>query len=90
VLDDRDELYLTKLAMLETEVRQNTQLLRTILAAVSAEKCVDVELPDGLSLPLSSMSELWTAEESLNDSSDAVRKLVVIANCYCHSLWYSG
>lgn len=71
-------MLVTKIAMLETTQRQQTQLLRAILDAVKADKADDLpsELPAEISLPMTSLENLRNVEHVINTSNDGLRKLV--------------
>jgi len=70
-----------RLSTIDTEMRQQTRLLQTVLAAVQSSGADgNYELPDGVTLPAKSMQELLDIEKILEDG-DSIHKMV--CTCYC-------
>jgi len=69
-------IVLSRLSAIETQQRQQTRLLQTIIAALQTSG-VDgsYELPEGVILPIKALNELLDLEKALEDEQ-SVRKLV--------------
>jgi len=61
------ELILGKLAVIEAQQRQHTRLFQQLLGAQSHESAEDVELPEGIHLPLDTVDSMDTLEDKLQD-----------------------
>jgi len=71
------DVVLSQLAEIKAEIEQQTRLIRSIMAAVQTADDDDdpCELPEGVLLPLETLSQLMDLEKSLHDA-DNYRKLV--------------
>lgn len=89
------ELILTKLTSLEAQQRNHTQLLQGILASVQQQQQQDGcgEVPAGMSLPLSTIPDLFRLESDIQDQATAkslVGNLITIVDLSSLSLSLSS
>lgn len=69
------ELIWQKIKLIEVNQRQQNRLLQAVLTAQSQSSSMDDTLPDGITLPCKSLSELFEVDKKLQES-ETFKKMV--------------
>ena len=75
------EIILSRLTAVEAQLRHQTQLLQALVSATQKPVCAAGALPEGISLPLSSLTDLFQVEDKLLDKETF--KALVRVDRYC-------
>ena len=78
-----------KLSVLETQQRQQTRMLQTLVAAMQSSGATDglLELPDGIVLPAKSLQALLDIEKLLETGENLHRMVPAIYHYFIIDMW---